>query len=83
MDSDSPIDNDPPIDTAAYRARFAHAVVPRDDYFVYTDRLIDEDDYWFNLQLNEDATINFHPVDDAGNRGAIFYFDTVYFPQPV
>ena len=69
--------------TAYYLAVFNPAVVPRDDYWIFTDTLYDEDEYMFNIILHEDTTINFHPVDDAGNRGAIFYFDDVRIPQPV
>ena len=72
-----------PISTFDYLARFNTAVVPRDDYWIFTDTLFDEDEYMFEILLHEDTTINFHPVDDAGNRGAIFYFDDVRIPQPV
>ena len=72
-----------PISTFDYLARFNTAVVPTDDYWIFTDTLYDEDDYMFNILLHEDTTLNFHPVDDAGNRGAIFYFDDVRIPQPV
>ena len=82
MDADSPIDSDA-IDTAAYLAQYATAVLPYDDYMVFGEGLFEEDDFWFDIRLYEGTTINFHPVDDEGNRGAIFYFDDVRLPQPV
>ena len=72
-----------PSTTSDYLARFITAVVPSDYYWIFDDTLYDEDDYMFNILLHEDTTLNFHPVDDAGNRGAIFYFDDVRIPQPV
>ena len=72
-----------PISTFNYLARFNTAVVPSDDYWIADETLFDQDEYMFNIILHEDTTINFYPVDDAGNRGAIFYFDDVRIPQPV
>jgi hypothetical protein len=67
-------------ETADFLARFASAVVPRDDYLVLIDAF---DPTWFNISLYEGHTLNFHPVDEEGNVGAIFYFADIMIPQPI
>jgi hypothetical protein len=65
-------------ETADYLTEFASAVVPRDNYLVFYDAF---DPTWFIISLYEGRTLNFHPVDEEGNVGAIFYFDDLRIPD--
>jgi hypothetical protein len=67
-------------ETAIFLARFASAVVPRDDYLVDCDPF---DLTYFSISLCEGKTLDFHPVDEEGGIGAIFYFDNIRIPQPI
>ena len=67
-------------ETTEFLTEFAAGVVPRDDYLVFYDAF---DPTWFNLSLYESHTLNFHPVDEEGGIGAIFYFDDIRIPQPI
>jgi hypothetical protein len=67
-------------ETTNYLTEFASAVVPRVDYLVFYDAY---DPTWFNISLYEGRTLNFHPVDEEGNVGAIFYFADLRIPQPI
>jgi len=64
---------------ADYLARFASAVVPREDFYVFPD--MSDEPNSFNVFLNEGSTFTFAPVDEHGNLGMILYFDDIKVPQ--
>ena len=64
---------------ADYLARFASAVVPREDFDVFPD--MDDEPNSFNVFLRGGSTFNFRPVDEHGNLGMILYFADIKVPQ--
>ena len=64
---------------ADYLARFASAVVPLNDFYVFPD--YGDEPNGFNIFLLEHSTFTFRPVDDEGNFGMILYFDDIKVPQ--
>ncbi len=62
---------------ADYLARFAPAVVPREDFTIMCDH---NHPHWVEIFLNEEKDLNFHLVDSTRRIGAIFYFDDIKIP---
>jgi hypothetical protein len=63
---------------ADYLARFASAVVPLNDFYVFPD--YGDEPNGINIFLHEGSTFTFRPVDDEGNLGMILYFDDIKVP---
>jgi hypothetical protein len=68
-----------PTNIADYLARFASAVVPLNDFYVWPDA--GDEPNGINIFLHEHSTFTFRPVDDEGNFGMILYFDDIKVPQ--
>jgi hypothetical protein len=68
-----------PTNIADYLARFASAVVPLNDFYVWPDS--GDEPNGINIFLLEHSTFTFRPVDDEGNFGMIHYFDDIKVPQ--
>jgi hypothetical protein len=67
-----------PTNIADYLARFASAVVPLNDFYVWPDS--GDEPNGINIFLLEHSTFTFRPVDDEGNFGMILYFDDFKVP---